>query len=345
MNFNINDHIYTINFEKTSIKTILPESYSEEYLFDFLETDFFLVALRSLLPEISPKIFLPDLSFIEDYFITINIINKTIDVSQNLIDNINNNYSNYNLFIIPIQIILPNSLYDYDINPDTLQTDTSITTSHANFIIIDTQKNSIEFFEPHGTIINSPLSIFDYISELHYYIFTYIPFTRLYTFNNSGSSCIFGGVQTIQNRYKSQGSCLGWVLYMIVMRILNNDIYLTTTETITQFIHRYMSFFYSPKQLNSIINKFMSYISLLYLSNSHLYKPSGHIRYNMFIPDNEILDSRLLKLMNLYLYKLYYKSFDQCSSIFLELYSYSNYSKFHTLFSRALKNFSELTIQ
>lgn len=337
---NVYDIMKNIQFENNTIKTILPSDYSTNSNTDYLEKDFFLVALRALVPQLSNNVFLPDLSFGEDYFITINLVDKTLEASQKLIGQINTNLYKYDLFVIPIQIIFPDFKNNYDISPNTLETTKNTNIGHANFVIIDKLKSTIELFEPHGFYLNHPVNIFDYHSELHQYIIEIFPNLLYFSFINSANSCILG-VQTIQNSMYPQGSCLGWSLYMIFMRIINNNITITTTESVSEYIHRYMIYTFSASDLNIIINKFISFSSLVYLNYIQLHKVFDKTyKVNMNIVGDSSLDRRLRKLIKLYLYKLTRDSFKDCNKIFIELYSYINYRNFHKLFSNELKNYN-----
>ena len=338
----IKDIIFDIGFENNIIKTIIPNNDSSNIEPEYLDTDLFLVALQAILPQLSSNVFIPDLSHGDDYFIKINLIEKTVQSSTFLTDVINNNFDKYDIFIIPIQLTLPVTKYNYSIVPNTEETDldTDLRTGHANFIIIDKLKLNIEFFEPHGIFIFDPISIFNYQIHLQNHLNSIFPHLFLYSFINSANTC-FVGVQSVQNTVNNQGSCLGWTLYMIFMRIINENLNITTSESISEYIHRYMTSFYSANELHIIINKFMTYVTLIYIDYLHLHKSFNHnIVHKMRINVETVINDRLTKLIKLYLYKLSNNSFGDCNSIFVELYSYITYPIFHKIFAKELRNYT-----
>lgn len=336
----IDNYIYNIMYENNPIKFIYPENLIESNV-SHLDNMHFIVAIQYILSIISKQrdICIPTIQFGDEMFLKIDLMKKELSMSNKLIKKYSK-CSKKKLLIIPISLYFPDSKYDYNIKPVTFDYNYNSIAGHANFIIIDNNRKTIEFFEPHGDVFNHPIKYIPYVDRLHEYIKIIFPFTKTYNFYNSAETCLFG-VQSLQGFITNQGSCLAWTLYMIVLRVLNHNIILHNNETLSQFLHRFMTTVFTPIQLHSIINKFISYIENIYNQQSIKYNKLFHSRTkgHIYLTPNIESSFRIQQLISIYFKKLSLYSFDDCNKIFDELYTFSEYPGFHELFANELLYF------
>jgi hypothetical protein len=82
---------------------------------------------------------------------------------------------------------------------------------HANFLLIDNKRHTIDYFEPHGIFNNQneeyPLIIKNFINNK-------LPYTKEYSFNNTN---IYMGLQ------QDDSFCGVWCLYVMWLIVMNNN--------------------------------------------------------------------------------------------------------------------------
>jgi len=267
---------------------------------------------------------IPDYSSLSDMFIEINILTMIINIPTKTINYINTKCTSSDFIIIPIRINFPNTKYIYNINPETYSENIVSSSGHANCFIIDNKLSTIEYFEPHGITISSPISIINYISQTINRLKYNIPFIKNYTFINSANICIIGVQKKHNTKYK-KGYCLAWVLFFILLRLYNPSLTL-------DFLHDYITSRFSVDNLHSIISKFITF--LMNLIKTPI--PESNNTMAFIDTNNDAIYNRIQYLIDIYLQKLQYNSFDNCNSIIAELFSYKNNKYFHQIFKIAL---------
>jgi hypothetical protein len=152
---------------------------------------------------------------------------------------------------------------------------------HSNVIIIDKQKHTIDFFEPHGIQMSHHYNdIIDINSIVIYYLKVAFPQLRNYSVINAARTCILGP-QAVQGG--NQGHCLAWSLYYIFLRLINFDIDKNTTQHTSEIINSFMVTQPSRK-LDRMIRKFISFVKTFTI-------PSSSLVSNQLNPDNNMMIS------------------------------------------------------
>lgn len=293
-----------------------------------------------------------DMQSVLEHFIQLDLTDFSLKISKDLLNYIKTCSNNVRLIIIPVKLILLNSLltykeFDFDIenikfdnlNIEINETDDdkNMFGGHSNLIIIDNIEKTIEFFEPHGErfmhTISSIISIDKLLEKIIKDIFI---FTKEYKFVNSASMCIIGP-QALQSTVDPKsGHCLAWSLLFIVLRILNSNL---TNVNISQFIYEFLIQINS-KSLDSIIRRFITFIKSL----PQLDKPyDNYIEGPILdvINENETnkIENRLIYLLNIFFQKQKNGSLKNMDIIYEEIISYRHLSKFHNIYMNVFKEY------
>ena len=158
---------------------------------------------------------------------------------------------NVNFMVIPIALLFKGS-------------------GHANVLFIDKQKQTVEYFEPHGILMyteyNNVVSISEVIEKNLFSLFTPLSWNNGYVFLNINGQC-FVGPQVLQESsfsWKIQassgdGHCLAWVLYYIYLRILNINT-LQANSSPASVLMEYITTTNDPEQLDYRIRRFITLV-------------------------------------------------------------------------------------
>lgn len=326
------DLLYTIDFYD-NVALVIPDlkDYplsNEPYLLD----EPFLNILNNFLynhPNVCENINMTSFLPIEDRIITLDLINMDLKTPYGYID--------YIIDICSVSsqlVVLPIRIKSYDI----VHTTKNIV-YHSNLIIIDNTNMTIEYFEPHGFNYQNS---FDFISLPNIFKEYLLSFTNLfhYTFINSTDSCNLGvqSMQTLANT--TDGHCLAWSLYFIILRVLNCHL---QKPFISQYLHSYMTNKFTPLELDTLIKKFLSFI---HTKDNNLNKLLSNYNHTSIVPyilldpyNNDKLYTRIK-----FLAKSYYdillgiKNDANIDSIFNELVIYKDINNFQKIMKDTLLN-------
>lgn len=289
-------------------------------------------------------------------FLHIDLASFTAKMAKESVDYINKSCVKKSLIIIPIKLgILDvhedynskfeiNEMLDYGTKTMNIFNEfdkTHHSIYHSNLLIIDNDNKRIEYFEPHGVIYNHlsvrlvdmPNVIFNLIKDL-------FPFTKQYEFRNAANTCLFG-VQKLQYSVDQKaGHCLAWSLYFIMIRLTNYRIKVSSSESISEFLNRFLTTKFSPLQLDTIIKQFITFVSQL-PTTAKVYSKHVHIDMTTYIGIVEKIhmEDRCMKLAKLYFEKLFTYSFKDIDKLFEELSSYRRLPSFQTTMNEALNHF------
>lgn len=126
------------------------------------------------------------------------------------------------------------------------------TDSHANVLIVDNQKHTIELYEPHGSSFKSRSIIFN--NELHIRkLISIVLKSKVYfKFTNVHYKCRMG-FQIKQSQIgRPSGHCVAWVLFLIHVKLYNLH---KSTEEIIDFFDKF-----EIQKLDSYIRKYITLI-------------------------------------------------------------------------------------
>lgn len=291
-----------------------------------------------------------DVQSILEHFIQLDLNEFSLKISKDLLNYINTCSNNVRLIIIPVKLILLNSLstykeYDFDIenlmkddfNIETNDDEGNMYGGHSNLIIIDNVEKTIEFFEPHGEkfmhTISSIVSIDKLLEKIIKDLFI---FTKQYTFINSASICIIGP-QALQSKIDPKsGHCLAWSLLFILLRILNSNL---TKVNISQFIYEFLITINS-NLLDSIIRRFITFIkSLPQIDKPYDKYIEGSVIDIINKNDIEKMENRLKYLLNIFFQKQRNSSFKNIDIIYEEIVSYRHLENFHKIYTNIFKEY------
>lgn len=179
-------------------------------------------------------------NFISDYYITIDFTTFRYIIPNSIIERLNNCKTNRTIHYYIIPLIL--KFNDSD--------------SHANVLIVDNIKKSIELYEPHGSNFstNDPSLLFDIPFHIKNLI-KYILHRRIhFTFINVHESCPIGLQikQVMSTSGKQSGHCVAWVLFFVHTRLLNLD---QTSKNIINYFNKFQ-----PQTLDLYIRKYVTLI-------------------------------------------------------------------------------------
>lgn len=255
--------------------------------------------------------------FISDYFMTIDFVQLGYVVPNKLLNALQMCETSFKRFyVIPIRL---NLTYD---------------SSHSNVVMIDNEKLTIEYFEPHGGSIQDigfPYDIEYHVKNLIQHFFP-IKFNT-YTFINVQSTCPIG-LQSLQNSVNpNSGHCLAWSLLFIKVR---TDNLLLSTDYIIHFL----TTTFTNVELDKLIKKFIGMLEKT--SPLHL-KLVQNIRLQLIISPTETLkiSNRINILTTKYIAESAKINPNQkrISSIFKRLISYHKFPKFNDIFFKAMNTY------
>ena len=244
---------------------------------------------------------------ISEYFVEINFNNFEMNIPNILVETIRNCMKFTRFFIIPVKLIF-SSLKNI---------------GHANIIIVDTQEQTIEFFEPHGSVFlgQSVVNIENIIKKV---VDMILPtHSVLYRFTNvqADRTCI--GIQTKQSQIKrSGGYCLAWSLLFAYLRVINLN--LSANDIIKYFINE------TPEFLDIFIRKFITFVGNKVVLMGKIYTNIPHydMKKHLTKDDIELIKQRIYQLIELYKASANISNKDLLKEIFEELVSYRHFDFF-----------------
>lgn len=257
-------------------------------------------------------------TYIMDHFITITFPKMSIELNNGVISTINKTCLNKSLIILPIKLI-------------TFQENTTnMFAGHSNVVFIDNDRQTIEYFEPHGIRYLDKISeVVDIPDLVSTFIRNTLPFTKSYITVNSASSCLLG-VQSLQGIINIEsGHCLAWSLYFITLRILN-QLTILNNETVSEYLNKYLTSKFSPMELDAIVRKFISLLySLPVLKNITYFSTYSADILPYF--NYEKVEERINYLAYLYFESLRKGTYEYIHLIFEELASYKTFPRFYQI--------------
>jgi hypothetical protein len=214
---------------------------------------------------------------------------------------------------------------------------------HSNLLIIDNVNKRIEYFEPHG-LISDHLSakLINLQSIIFSLTIEFFPFTKTFDFRNASTTCLYG-VQNLQGSVdKTAGHCLAWSLFFIWVRLINFTVKTQTSESISEFLHRFLTKKYKPLELDTMIKRYITFVNQL-PATSKSYTKNYHIDMTSYIDiiDKINIEDRCATLANVYFEKLLSYSFKDIGQLFEELSSYRRLPSFHTIMNQSLNKVIE----
>jgi hypothetical protein len=269
---------------------------------------------------------------IEEYFLRINLSNLKFIISNNTVNQIKSCIKNKKIIILPIRLDLLEIQLDYNISYPDHQEEKSIHNAHSNLLIIDSQNEIIEFFEPHGIILQHTYSNIINLQESIENFLKYT-FDIDYTFVNIANICPIG-LQAYQSYINpNAGHCLVWSAYLITVRLMNahyKEISYdkTTSQTLNEILINHFS-----NNADQIIRQFFSYIESCINITSRPYSSTRDSTYNLlnYIQDTRTIEDRLRHLIRTYFVNAFFYHRD-FKIIFREITSYKNLPNFDTIF-------------
>jgi len=269
---------------------------------------------------------------IEEYFLRINLSNLKFIISNNTVNQIKSCIKNKKIIILPIRLDLLEIQLDYNISYPDHQEEKSFHNAHSNLLIIDSQNEIIEFFEPHGIILQHTYSNIINLQESIENFLKYT-FDIDYTFVNIANICPIG-LQAYQSYINpNAGHCLVWSAYLITVRLMNahyKEISYdkTTSQTLNEILINHFS-----NNADQIIRQFFSYIESCINITSRPYSSTRDSTYNLlnYIQDTRTIEDRLRHLIRTYFVNAFFYHRD-FKIIFREITSYKNLPNFDTIF-------------
>ena len=270
---------------------------------------------------------------VEEYFLRINLSNLKFTISNNTVNQIKSCIKNKKIIILPIRLDLLEIQLDYNISYPDHQEEKSIYNAHSNLLIIDSQNGIIEFFEPHGIILQHTYSNIINLQESIENFLKYTFDILDYTFINIANICPIG-LQAYQSYINpNAGHCLVWSAYLITVRLMNahyKEISYdkTTSQTLNEILINHFS-----NNADQIIRQFFSYIESCINVTSRPYSSTRDSTYNLlnYIQDTRTIEDRLRHLIRTYFVNAFFYHRD-FKIIFREIISYKNLPNFDTIF-------------
>jgi len=270
---------------------------------------------------------------VEEYFLRINLSNLKFTISNNTVNQIKSCIKNKKIIILPIRLDLLEIQLDYNISYPDHQEEKSIYNAHSNLLIIDSQNEIIEFFEPHGIILQHTYSNIINLQESIENFLKYTFDILDYTFINIANICPIG-LQAYQSYINpNAGHCLVWSAYLITVRLMNahyKEISYdkTTSQTLNEILITHFS-----NNADQIIRQFFSYIESCINVTSRPYSSTRDSTYNLlnYIQDTRTIEDRLRHLIRTYFVNAFFYHRD-FKIIFREIISYKNLPNFDTIF-------------
>lgn len=245
--------------------------------------------------------------FSSDYYIEINFINYSYNISDFLELSIKECIqNNTRFFILPIRLIMKDS-----------------NEGHANLIILDTVLKRIEFFEPHG-ILNLTNIFYDIELHIIHCLSFYFPILDIksFSFQNIQQFCPLG-LQQKQNLIDTKsGHCLAWVLLIIHLRILNIILPIEYIIDFLQSIDIYV--------LDQYIKLYISQVENTFINSPSVFKFTKKIA--VFKLSNKEISQIQPYLINLIKQLYVTTDTNRKQKILQEILLYRNFPNFYQLF-------------
>lgn len=206
-------------------------------------------------------------------FIEFNIETFEINYLNTTIEIVNGCLNSSKLIVLPISVM----------HKSTLGSDMA----HLNVLIIDTSRKTIEYFEPMGFNMSDSYNLNPYfvVTSSIKKIFPLLQTFQTYNVSNMPMS---RGLQYLED--PNSTLCGAWGLYIITLRILNNNLTIKSPESIAQFLNRYIIETYTDSSnkpflftestqtysihpmLSILIKRFISFIEMNIKQTSYEFK-------------------------------------------------------------------------
>jgi hypothetical protein len=173
-------------------------------------------------------------SIVLDYFIIIDLFKLSYQIPETI-------FSHINLCkILPIY-------QDFYVIPLKLHID--IREAHSNVMIVNMKENTVEYFEPHGMMINADESGYNMSAIVGQIIQKLFPMHDLKV-KNVSSQCPIGPQIAQGFVNPNSGHCLAWSLLFVHMRLINLHI---KPELVINYFSKF-----DPSRLDILIRKYIS---------------------------------------------------------------------------------------
>lgn len=190
--------------------------------------------------------------FISDYYITIDFTTLKLVIPNNIYDKLKKCKASRDIqyYVIPIMLKFSDDI------------------SHANIMIVDNSKRTIELYEPHGSSFIMSENIFDIEYHIRQIISIILNERTHFRFTNVHNKCPIG-LQIKQGSVNRQsGHCVAWVLFFIHVKLLNVD---KTSEQIIEYFDRYTS-----KDIDRLIRKYITLVENVSMSLHSKYQQNTY---------------------------------------------------------------------
>lgn len=251
--------------------------------------------------------------FLSDYYITIDFTTFNYKIPVKLNDQLKEcQLSNVDLqfYIIPLVF--------------TFEKD-----SHANVLIIDNYKKTIELYEPHGLITN--IHNFDIKTHINNLISIILPKRKHFYFKNVHQVCPIG-LQKRQSKVNPKsGHCVAWTLFFINVRLIN---LFKTSEEIIEYFNTF-----TDNNIDLLIRK---YITLIENQTIVEHKKYTNEYYPVRLSINEMntIKNKIKEKTQEYFNKMRNNSnLYDIQKIFSEFIIYSKFDFFHEIYFKTIEQF------
>lgn len=258
--------------------------------------------------------------FISDYYVTIDFTTFKYIIPNHIIDKLNDCKSkrNINYYIIPLVLNL------------------SQTESHANVLIVDNIKKTIELYEPHGIKFstNDPSLLFDFEYHIKNLISIILHRRSHFIFKNVHNKCPIG-LQIKQSKVSRSGHCVAWVLFFIHTRLLNLD---KSSDDLIEYFDEF-----EPETLNLYIRKYTGLIESQTLETKK-YTKDAYIDFTLNNMELDHVKNTIINNINQYLSNMNssYKSTsftNDIKHIFNKFIIYSKFEFFDELYFKTIETY------
>lgn len=260
--------------------------------------------------------------FISDYYITIDFTTFKYIIPNHINDRLNECKTKRNIYYYIIPIILK-------LNENH---------SHANVLIVDNLKKTIELYEPHGNKFssNDPNLQFDYEYHIKNLIKIILHRRINFIFKNVHNKCPIG-LQTKQVKSsKDSGHCVAWILFFIHTRMLNLK---KDSEEIINYFDKFNS-----EKLDLYIRKYTGLIELETIKKQNKYIKDSNIDFTLNNKEINYIKTIITKNINEYLSSLdsNYRSvsfYNDIKNIFNKFIIYSKFEFFDELYFKTIQSY------
>jgi len=258
--------------------------------------------------------------FISDYYITIDFTTFKYIIPNHIIDRLNDCKSKNNIhyYIIPLVLKLNEK------------------ESHANVLIVDNLRKTIELYEPHGIQFtsNDPSLLFDFEYHIKNLISIILHRRSHFIFKNVHNKCPIG-LQVKQSKVSRSGHCVAWVLFFVHTRLLNLD---KTSDDLIRYFDAF-----NPETLNLYIRKYTALIESETLETKK-YTKDSYIDFTLNYKELEHVKNTITNNINQYLTSLNsnYRSVtfnNDIKNIFNKFIIYGKFQFFDDLYFKTIETY------